>query len=263
MTILKKVSLLLGALGLTLAPSLALAQTGVGVTASTSVSVQAKLPAAEVRLKERGEKEIDRRVAALNSLNTRVQAMQRISDQFKQSLSATVAAEVTALNALKAKIAADTEVEVLRADLKSVTENYRIYALVLPQGRIAAAADRIATIVTMMGTLGGKLQTRVQAAGQAGADITALNTSLTEMSSNLNTAQTQAQAAITLSATLQPDGGDKAKMAANNEALKKARTALNDAHKATVAARKNAADIVAGLAKVNANATSTTQTTTP
>lgn len=249
----------------TLAPVFALAQTNVGVSASTSVSGSAKFTALETKAKDKGDKEIDRRIAALNDLNTRVQAMQRVSDAFKQSLNATISAEISSLTALKAKIDGDTDSATLKADIKSITDGYRIFALVLPQGRIAAAADRIATIVNMLGTLGSKLQARVQTAGAAGNDVTALNALLADMSAQLSDAQTQAQAAITVSATLQPDGGDKTKMASNLSALKQARADIVAAQKDLAAARKDVGQIVAGLAKfnANANASSTVQTPTP
>jgi len=99
--------------------------------------------------------------------------------------------------------------------------------------------------------------------GQAGGDITAMNAALVDMSTKLNDAQAKAQAAITVSATLQPDGGDKAKMATNNAALKEARTDLATATADLKAARKDVDTIVAGLKKANAtaNASSTTQVT--
>jgi len=246
----------------TLTPAFALAQVGAAVTGSTTVSVTANLTVNDTKARDRGDKEVDRRIAALNDLNTRIQQMQRVSDAFKQSISATIAANITNLTALKAKIDADTDSATLKADLKSITEAYRIHVLIMPQGRIAAAADRVAVIVNMMGTLGSKLQARVQAAGQAGNDVTTVNALLIDMSAKLTDAQTKAQAAITVSATLQPDGGDKTKMDANNAALKEARADLVAAQKDLADARKDAGQIVAGLAKfnVNANASSTTQT---
>lgn len=267
--ILKKFSknltlIIAGLLGLSmLVPAFALAQVGASVTASTSVSTSAQFAATETKAKDRGNKEIDRRVSALNDLNTRVQAMQRVSDTFKQSINAAISAQITDLTALRAKIDADTDSATLKADLQSITDGYRIFALVLPQGRIVAAADRVATIVNMMGTLGSKLQARVQAAGAAGNDTAAANALLVDMSTKLNDAQTQAQAAITVSATLQPDGGDKTKMAANLAALKQSRADIAAAQKDLADARKDAGQIVAALAKfnANANASSTTQTT--
>ena len=278
MMTLKKLSLLLALLlGLaSLAPAFALAQTtlGAGVDASanatvgsTSVSAGARFTATETRAKTRGGNEIDRRITALTDLNTRVQAMQRVSDAFKQSLGSTVQAEISTLTTLKTKIDGDNDSATLKTDLQSITDGYRIYVLVLPQGRIAAAADRVATIVNMMGTLGGKLHTRIQAAAAAGNDVTALNSTLSDLSAKITDAQTQAQAAITASATLQLDNGDKTVMASNTAALKQARADIVAAQKDLADARKDIGTIISGLAKfpganAGVNASSTTNTTT-
>lgn len=243
------------ALGLlSLAPALSLAQT----SASSTVSLGAAAQKAQVR----GDQEIDRRTTALNDLLTRVNAMQSVSADFKTSITTALQNQITALASLKAKIDADTDVATLKADIQSVTASYRIFALVLPQARIAAAADRVATITTMMSTLGSKLQARIQAAGSAGADVTALSAALTDIGSKLSDAQTQAQNAISGSISLQPDNGDKTVMASNTAALKASRADIQTAQQDLIAARKDVTQIIQGLKSVSANATTTPTTTT-
>lgn len=255
-----------------LAPAFALAQTATVDTsatvnttgASASVTGSATLTAAEQKAVSRGDQEITRRITALNDLNTRVQAMQAVTATFKQNLAANIQTEITTFTNLQAKIDADTDLATLKTDIQSITKSYRVYILVLPQGRIAAAADRVVTIVTMMSTLGSKLQARIQAASTAGNDTTALTAALTDMSGKLQDAQTQAQAAVTATASLQPDNGDTTVMASNTAALKQARTDIQTAMTDLQAARKDVSTIVSGLAKFNANvnASSTTQTQT-
>ncbi len=241
---------------ITLAPAFAAAQTA-AVTTSASVT----LTAAEKTAISRGDTEITRRIAALNDLNTRIQAMQKVTDAFKAGISASITNEVNTLTTLKAKIDADTDLATLKTDIQSITGSYRVFALVLPQGRIAAAADREVELVSMMSTLGAKLQARITTAQQGGATTTALTAALTDMAAKLQDAQTQAEAAVTASASLLPDGGDKTKMASNDAALKQARADLKTAQTDLAAARKDVTTIVSGLNKLNAsaNASSTTQ----
>ncbi len=236
---------------ITLAPVLALAQSTAGATTLT---------AAEKTAISRGDQEITRRTNALTDLNTRVQAMQKVTDAFKQNLSATIQTELTNLTALKAKIDADTDLATLKTDIKSVTQSYRIFALIVPQGRIAAAADREVALVSMMSTLGGKLQARVQASQQSGNDVTSLTAALTDMAAKIQDAQTQAEAAVTASAGLTPDNGDATMMASNNAALKTARADLKTANADLVAARKDITTIIAGLKAMPAAATASTTT---
>jgi len=245
------------------------AQVGAGTSGATvqttaQAEVRASLGTTGERAKERANQEIDRRIESLNALEARIDGMARLSAEFKQVLSGNVDTQIQAMQALKTKIAAQTDLEALKADVRSIGETYRIYRLVIPQGHISAMADKLVNITVMMQTAGAKLQARVQAAAGAGADVTAATKALTDMANNLTTAQVKAKAAMDLILPLKPDEGDKATQDANNAALKKARTELQAGHQAVVAARKNMKAVVEFLASVtvNASATSTTSTST-
>ncbi len=255
-----------------LTPVLAAAQTptaAVNTTAAVNapgttaqVNASAKFTATEAKAKARGDAEIDRRVAAINALNTRVQGMQKVTETFKQNLTAAIQNQLTGLATLKAKIDADTDSATLKADLKSVTDSYRIFALVVPQIQISAAADREVALVSMMSTLGAKLQARVQAAAQAGATTTALTAALTDMATKLSDAQTKASAAVSASVPLAPDNGDKTVMASNTATLKGARTAIKEGMADLVAARKDVDIIVKGLKALEVSASASTSAQT-
>lgn len=248
------------ALGLiTLVPALVSAQATVGATVTTPVA-SVTLTAAETKAISRGDQEITRRITALTDLNTRVQAMQKVTDTFKAGLSATITNEISTLTTLKAKIDADTDLTTLKTDIQSITKSYRVFILILPQGRIAASADREVTIVSMMSTLGSKLQARIQTAQQGGADVTAMNASLTDMAAKIQDAQTQAEAAVTATASLTPDNGVASVMASNTTALKAGRADLKTAQTDLVAARADIASIVKGLAAVRTTATASSTT---
>lgn len=260
------VSLLAGLIGISLlVPVFALAQTGLGsdqirpnATASSTIS-QARMDKA----KEKAQQEIDRRISALNALNTRVGAMTKISTEFKQNLNTDVQSQISTFTALKAKIAADTELDTLKSDIRSIAVSYRIFMLVIPQGHIAAAADREVTIINILAGIGAKLEARLQAAQTAGADITALSATLSDMAAKVTSAQTHAQAAVTGSATLTPDNGDKTKMASNEAALKAARKEIQAAQQDLVAARKDAETIIKALRTLNVGTSASTTTQTP
>ncbi len=269
-------SISLALFGGALVPALASAQ-----TASTTTVAHPKLEArmaaralatstaatkAIANAQAKADQEITRRIASLNDLNTRVQAMQKVTDAFKQSLSTNVQAQIAGLTALKAKIDADTDVATLKTDIKAIADSYRVYLLVLPQSRIAAAADRVVTIAGMMTTLGAKLQTRIAAAQGAGTDVTALTAALNDVTSKLTDAVAQAQKAVSTTAPLTPDNGDKTKAAANTASLKAAKGDIQTATKDLQAARKDVQTILAGLKKLpkaTGSATSTAPTSAP
>lgn len=252
-----KKTLIIASIGLlSCVPVLASAQTGVGVSASVTASttaVKATMSAtAMTAAKTKAAKELDRRVASLEALKVRVNGMQKVTDSFKQSLSTTVDTQLAAFIGLKAKIDADTDGETLKADVQSIIQSYRVYSLVLPQIHISAAADRIVTITVMMQTLGNKLAARVQAVANAGADVSGLSTSLTNLSNHITSASNGAQTAVSTSVTLTPDNGDKDKMTSNAAAMKTARTSLTEAAQDLADARKDIATIVSGLNKIEA-----------
>jgi hypothetical protein len=237
---------------------------GVRVGADASVNGGAELRANIIaHAKERADEEIARRVKALSALSTRVNAMVHLSGDQKSSLSATIQAQIDLMNTLQGKIDADASsnsTSSLKADIQSIGKAYRVFLLVIPQGAIQAAADRVMTIGGMFTQFAAKLQTRISDAQNAGIDMSASVTALADMNAKIADANAQAQAAVNETASLQPDNGDQTVLASNTTALKDARAKLQTAQKDLVAARSDAGTIVKALTsiKVSATASSTT-----
>jgi len=227
----------------------AMAQTDASSTASSTRGA-ARVTAQETRIakaKMHADQELDRRVASLNALAARVNDMKRITDAQKSSLTMSINDQVTVLATLKAKIDADTDVAALRTDIQSITKSYRIYALILPQASLVAAADRAMTVASSMSALSGKLQSRISTLQASGTDVTALQAAYADFNLKIADANTQANAAVTEVVSLKPDNGDKTVMAANIAALKDARKKVQVAQQDFVAARKDAETIVKGI----------------
>lgn len=216
----------------------------------TEKTITAKNQNTEARmanLKSKADQEINRRITSLNALNARIQAMKKISDANKTGIATTIQSQISALTTLQAKIKADTDLETLRADVQSITKSYRIYALVIPQGAITAAADRVLAIVETMNALETKLQTRISEAKTAGKDVASMETALADFKTKLSDAKSEAEAAVSEVSGLTPDEGDQAKMQANLAAMKSAKAKIKTAHEDIVAARKDAMEIIQTL----------------
>ncbi len=254
-------------LAILITPVFVFAQTatvGLQVSATASTSVSWSAAVAAVAAKARADKEITRRIAALNDLNTRIQAMTRVSSSFKQTLASNVKNQIQLLTALQVKIDADSNLATLKTDIQSITQSYRIFILVLPQGRISAMADRVANITFMMQGLGVKLQARLQAAAAAGNSATADSAILTDLGAKLTDAQTQAQATLILIGPLTPDNGNQTAMAANTKALQQARSDLGVAQQDLVQARKDIALLLKAVLSMKVSTpTSVSASTTP
>jgi hypothetical protein len=253
------------ALAFILSPLLAVADTTAGANASvtaTPPSVTVKASAAVLRGQQKGDQEIDRRIKNLNALVERVQAMRNLSDADKTSIAATLTAQIGALQELRAKVDADTDAATLKTDVESITGSYRIYALIIPQGAIIAAADRIVTVAGTLKLIAAKFDARIAAAASAGNDTAAVQKVVDEYNAKILDSAVQAQGAVNDIVALVPDQGDAAKQKANTEALKGARAKIILAQKDLQIARKDADKIITALKgmKVGATATTTVET---
>ena len=233
-------------------------------TANTTSTQGSKLSARYTRAETHANQEITRRIKALNALLTRVNAMQKLSSDEKSALATSIQSQIAAMNDLQTKIAADVaanSTSSLKADVQSITKSYRIFALILPQAAIEAAADRAETIMGTMNDLATKLQTRISSATST-ANVSGAQTALTDFKAKVADANTQAQAAVTEVATLTPDNGDQTKMTANKAALQDARKKIQAAQQDFVAAKKDAQTIIQDLkVHTDVNATSSATTT--
>ncbi|MCR4325460.1 MAG: hypothetical protein NUV59_01490 [Patescibacteria group bacterium] len=238
----------------------ALAQ-GVGVdarvraqAASTTprANAEANLEARIATAKDRATREIERRTDMLQALNERLQSMSRISGSVKASVADTVAGQISELQALNAKISADADIDTLRTDIRSITASYRIFALIIPQGRILVAADHVQTLARSMSDFAAKLETHISAAQTSGNDVTTLSRALADMNVKIEDAKVLASAAVALVTGLKPDGGDDAIRASNKTALREAHAKIQAALEDLRAARKDAGMIVRELKSIRA-----------
>ena len=244
--------------------------TGLSAKEMASSTKAAKVAAALLTRIQTGQsratEEIDRRVTALTDLTGKVSAMTRLSSDEKTSISNFISGQLSALGTLKTKILADADIATLKVDVKSITDSYRIFMLVMPQVNIIRTTDAMIETGQMLSALGAKLQTRITAAGTAGSDIGALNTLMSEFSTKINDAQTQAQASVTVVSSLKPDQGDTATIVANKKAFTTARADIKTARADLQTARGDAQKIVNALKAMkitaSASASVTASTTT-
>lgn len=193
--------------------------------------------------KSKGDKEVTVRIDALNKLLARINGFKNVSAEGKAALTTSLQAEISAMMDLKARIDTNTSTSSIRDDVKSIGKDYRIFALIIPQAQMAAAADRVGTIVTSINTVVGKLQTRVSANATLKTNATIL-ADIADISAKTADANVQAQTAVSATANLQPDKGDKTVMASNLAKLKDAHAQIQAAQKDLQIAQKDLKDIV-------------------
>jgi len=186
------------------------------------------------RLKEKANKEIDRRIRSLNQLIAKINEAKRLSTDQKSTMAAQVQAEITNLTSLKTKIAADADIATLRTDVQSIISSYRVYLLFIPKINIISNADKILNLLgNEMATLTTKLQVRIGELSKNGVDVTTLSTLMAQRKEKMDNAEIQANAAITQVVPLTPNGwpANKPNLQEARDMLQTARKDLNDAQK--------------------------------
>ena len=190
----------------------------------------------------RGDQEIARRLASLSTLSSKINAATKLTSSDKATLTAEVNATVDGLNALKAKLDADTTVAEARTDVQSIYTEYRVYALVAPKIALVKVADDQQVAEQKLQTLIQKFQTRLNAAKAKGKNVSALETVLADMTQKVSASVSVSSAVQAKVIGLQPTdyNNDHAVLSGDSAQLKAA-------HADNVAAYQDAKRIVAGL----------------
>lgn len=220
---------------------------------NSNIKADVKLEAS-TKAKDKARSEIERRINSLNKMAGKLNSMKRVSDNDKELLHSQISSQISVLNSLDAKIQSDNDGATLKEDIKSITQNYRIFMLVIPQGAIIATSDRVVTTSSMMTTFGNKLETRINQAKEEGYDVAKMEASLNVYTSKVNDANVKAKESIDLVVNLKPDNGDKTVAESNHKILLDARSRTKSAQADLRAARDEAKKIVKELKSINLEA---------
>ena len=222
-----------------------------GMSSSTATKRAEKQSDRTNHLKTKANEEITRRITALQNLTTKISLLKRLTADQKLAFTNQIQTEITNLTALKAKIAQDTDLSTLQADVKSIMSSYRIYALFIPKIHILVTSEKMNEIIAQMEQLEAKLATRIQEAKTRDKDTTTLQVILSDMQTSLQDAKTQSQNAQNTVLSLTPEGYPD-----NKTALENAREMLQKGQKDLQTARQSAKTISQGLQSFNNTAPS-------
>ncbi|MDI1465818.1 hypothetical protein QEZ54_33085 [Catellatospora sp. KI3] len=222
-------------LGLTAAlPAQAAAPTGV-VLADRATTVDAAKRLVTAR--------IDGRLAVLRANGVAINNAARLSDGHQAALKAILDQAVTGLTELKAKVAGETTLEALKADARSMVEDYRVYILVQKQVHLTLAADVETAAVARLRTAYDKLGKAIAAAKAAGKDVGDAEAKLADMKAQLDKAEAAVSGVADALLAVKP-GPDAEAIKAQTQAargkVRDGRTAL----KAAIADAKAIRDLV-------------------
>ena len=230
------------------------------VSAASSTTNVTKVVDKLQKERAKGDTAITNRLNDLNALLVKISDMKNVSSMFTDRMNSMVQSEKDNLNNLKSQIDTEASSTALKGEVGSITKSFRIYALVIPQANVAATADKVKNVGAMIAAVGDKIAVRIN--DNAFVDMTALQTKLTDLKSRITDADTLADQAISITAVLKPDDGDKTTLDANNTALKQARDYLKNAQQDIKTARTDLTDLLKGVKSSNATSTAATTTST-
>jgi uncharacterized phage infection (PIP) family protein YhgE len=189
-------------------------------------------------IKGRAKQAIDMRLATLSNLSTLVGGAKHISSANRSALAQQLADEKSGLTALETKIQADSDMQTLINDARSIVSAYRVYLLVEPKVHEVLAADRMLAVVDAFDTVFGRVDNKVTADADKAllADAKAL---LADAKAKVADAQSKAQGVPGAVLGLQPAG-----YPGNRPALQSARDSLRTGRQDLVGARQDVAKLV-------------------
>jgi hypothetical protein len=138
----------------------------------------------------KGDQEIARRQATLNTLTTKINGATHISASDKAMLSSEVSSTASGLATLKTQLDSDTTITSAHTDAENIYTEYRVYAVVAPKVTLIKVADDQQTVEAKLVALITKLQTRINADQKANDNVSSMQALLADMQKNVPAAQT-------------------------------------------------------------------------
>jgi len=193
-------------------------------------------------VKARAHAAIARRLETLARLAARVRDNEYVSAAHRRALGDLLAAQTRGLTALDAKIQADTDVDTLKADVKSIVTDYRVYLLTVPKVHLVIGADTELAAAEKLDQVAVRLQAKIDAARAAGKDVSAAQGHLDAMKAKVAEVRSAASGVADAVLPLVPQ-----EYPANKPTLEAGQASLKTGRAAVQSARELARQVVADL----------------
>jgi hypothetical protein len=136
-------------------------------------------------IQAKGAAATSKRITSLNAAITRATNAKGFTSSDRSTVLGTLNHDLAGMKDLASKIAADTTAATAAADLRSVYTTYRVYAVALPQARIAGGADRLTgTTIPRLKAVSAKLAPKVSGNADLQAKLDDLNTQVATATSD-------------------------------------------------------------------------------
>jgi hypothetical protein len=169
--------------------TLAVAISAAGTGANAQYRPARTPGAALASAKQACETAIDNRLQRISILQGLISSSKTVTSDHASTLGSQLTSAQNGLTALKTKIEGDTDATTLRADCRSIVDDYRIYVLVSPKVREVLVSDLETNIAARLTTIAGKIQSAIDDAKAKGKDTTTAQSDLDQMKSAISAAE--------------------------------------------------------------------------
>ena len=128
---------------------------------------------------------IDVRLPALAAAKADVNGNQYLTAEDRSALLTNIDETTVRLQTLQGEIKADTDLATLRDHCRSIFQDNRVFALVLPRTRLVVGADTATAAGAKLSDIAGKLADAIQKAESAGRDVTQAKADLDAMKAQI------------------------------------------------------------------------------
>jgi hypothetical protein len=232
-------------LGGAIAASIATVALVFAVSAPAMASTPApKSPAPKTltEIQTAGAKATSDRIASLNKEIPKISGHACISDGNKSTILGILNADLTSMQTLAGEIAADTDLATAAAHYKSIFDDYRVYAVAIPQAHYAAAADCITSKAIPALTAAQTKLTALLAGKAAGKSTPDIEAKMADLAAQIATATSNTDGVAAAALTVTP-----ASYNADHSALSSAKSSISTANAAVKAAKADIKAVVAAL----------------
>ena len=167
-----------------------LAAVSVGAIAtlgSAGAAFAAGTPATLAQIQAKAQAAVTARVDSMATAGQEISAKKDLTAADATTISNLFASDTSGLQALGAKIAADTTVTQARADYKSIFTAYRVYVVAIPQAHLAAADDVLVTGALPHLTDAQQRLQGLLAGADSAANTPAVQAAMTDLATQLQT----------------------------------------------------------------------------
>ncbi len=201
-----------------------------------------KAPKTLAEIQTAGAKATSDRIASLNKEIPKISSHACISDGDKSTILGTLNSDLASMQTLAGEIAADTDVATAAAHYKSIFDDYRVYAVAIPQAHYAAAADCITSKAIPALTAAQTKLTALLAGKDASKSTPEIEATMADLASQIATATSNTNGVAAAALAVTP-----ASYNADHSALSSAKSSISTANAALKAAKADIQSVVAAL----------------